>query len=95
MPDKAYKGGLSREDAKASAMRSSARWRRVRALVGKLCADPLERTSARAGSSVAEDVHHIVPIAERPDLAYERSNLMPVCRSCHKLMERHTNEIRW
>lgn len=29
-------------------------------------------------------VHHILYLRDRPDLAYERSNLMPLCHDCHE-----------
>ena len=31
----------------------------------------------------AEVAHHIVPIAERPDLAYSLSNGVALCNKCH------------
>lgn len=49
-------------------------------------------------------VHHIQPLREHPELAYERSNLMPLCHDCHeRLHERgiytapsgYTNEEKW
>lgn len=40
---------------------------------------------------LADDRHHIIPIEERPDLAYDEDNLMNVCRMCHSRLERMTN----
>ena len=38
----------------------------------------------RYGRNVpAEAAHHIVPIKERPDLAYRVSNGVSLCRKCH------------
>lgn len=34
--------------------------------------------------TVATEVHHIQPRNERPDLTFERSNLLPLCSSCHE-----------
>ena len=34
-----------------------------------------------------DEVHHIIPIEERPDLAFVEDNLMSVCRECHEEME--------
>lgn len=31
----------------------------------------------------AEEVHHIVPISERPDMRLIMSNLQSACKSCH------------
>lgn len=49
--------------------------------------------------------HHILYLRDRPDLAYERSNLMPLCHDCHERIHgrgqyaagrpRFTNEERW
>lgn len=29
-------------------------------------------------------VHHIKPLREHPELAYDRNNLMPLCHDCHE-----------
>ena len=44
------------------------------------------------------DIHHIKPLEERPDLAYELDNLMVVCKNCHNYLEgRHwkQKEKKW
>lgn len=33
-------------------------------------------------------LHHRLPLAERPDLKYEPSNLEPLCNACHEAVER-------
>lgn len=49
-------------------------------------------------------VHHIKPLREHPELAYERSNLMPLCHDCHERIHKRgiyaeqkgfVNEERW
>ena len=40
----------------------------------------------------ARYVHHIVPYDERPDLALEPGNLVPLCAACHNRM--HPEKIR-
>jgi len=30
-----------------------------------------------------EEVHHVIPRAQRPDLMYDLSNLETVCKDCH------------
>jgi len=30
-----------------------------------------------------EEVHHIIPRAQRPDLCYDINNLATLCRECH------------
>jgi 5-methylcytosine-specific restriction endonuclease McrA len=48
--------------------------------------------------------HHIKPLREHPELAYEPSNLMPLCHDCHERIHGRgiyqkpkgfTNEERW
>jgi 5-methylcytosine-specific restriction endonuclease McrA len=57
-------------------------WQRLRPTV--LDEEPLCRFCAGKGLAVAAtEVDHIVPIALRPDLRLVRSNLRPLCRSCH------------
>lgn len=53
------------------------RWRKVRRLV--LSSEP----SCRVCGRPATEVHHIEKASERPDLAYDLDNLMPLCRACH------------
>lgn len=49
-------------------------------------------------------VHHIKPLRIAPELAYERSNLMPLCHDCHEGIHKRgiyaapkgfVNEERW
>ena len=61
---------------------SSAPWRKCRAAVlaeRPLCEDCLERGEL----TTATQVHHVVERKERPDLAYDMSNLRSLCASCH------------
>lgn len=34
------------------------------------------------------DVHHVVPVSSDDSLAFDPSNLIAVCRACHRVMER-------
>ncbi|MBT8198950.1 MAG: HNH endonuclease [Acidimicrobiia bacterium] len=36
----------------------------------------------------AVDVHHRIPMKQRPDLTYVRSNLEPLCKACHTREEK-------
>ena len=63
----------------------SAAWRYLR---GVVLAESAQRSET--GSPVcamcgdrATAVDHRVPVSERPDLAFERSNLRPICRKCN------------
>ena len=61
---------------------STARWARIRSVV--LNEDPLcQECLSKGRCTVANVVHHIVDLVERPDLALTRSNLMSLCSSCH------------
>jgi 5-methylcytosine-specific restriction enzyme A len=61
---------------------AGARWIGLRAL--KLATDPLcEVCRARGDLTPAGHVHHKQPRKQRPDLAYEWSNLESVCPPCH------------
>lgn len=62
--------------------RSTARWRRVRAM--KLAQQPLCETCEAAGKTVAAtEVDHVQGIWERPDLVYTMENLTSYCVPCH------------
>ena len=37
---------------------------------------------------LATEIHHVEPVSARPDLKFEPSNLLPLCRACH---QRRTN----
>lgn len=53
-------------------------WRQLRDQV--LSEEPLCRMCRNAMPS---HVDHIIPIVDRPDLAFKRSNLQALCVSCH------------
>jgi len=57
-------------------------WRQVRQqhiTDDPLCEDCLKIGIARP----VEEVHHVIPIADRPELRLERSNLVSLCKECH------------
>lgn len=63
-----------------SVMRYGTEWRKIRAAFIK--ANPLCHKCLDAGRlTPAQEVHHIVPL--RDGGTHERSNLMPLCVSCH------------
>ena len=74
------------------------RWYTVRAQAlqrdGGLCRDCLDRVKQGRGGKVrrATIVHHVIPKEERPDLAFELSNLRSVCAICHN--QRHPEKGR-
>jgi hypothetical protein len=67
-------------------LRCSPHWRKVRKVklsMSPLCEDPHGDHKRFGVTTSAEQVHHIEPIGERPDLAFTMSNLMSVCVRCH------------
>ncbi len=72
--------------AEARRIRSSTRWRKVRAL--KLARDPLCEDCLEHGvTEVATQVHHVEGLAARPDLAFTSANLRALCTVCHARRE--------
>ena len=72
--------------ALAKRLRSSKRWQMARAWVlaqGPLCADPYGHHARFAETVLAAEVDHIIGLALRPDLAFERENLQALCLTCH------------
>jgi 5-methylcytosine-specific restriction endonuclease McrA len=72
--------------ALAKRLRSTKRWQTVRLWVlaeGPMCADPYGHHVRFGETVLAAEVDHIIGLALRPDLAFERENLMPLCRGCH------------
>jgi len=72
--------------ALADRLRTSTRWRRLRA--AKLARDPLCHDCLEHGvTTAAQQVHHLVGVVERPDLAFDMENLMSLCTTCHARRE--------
>ena len=69
-----------------SQIRNTSRWRNLSAYIRSkqpFCADPFNRHTA----TLADDVHHVIPIVKEPSLAYDKRNLVPLCRKCHAEVE--------
>lgn len=84
-------------DARYISLINTTRWRKVRGLI--LSAEPLcQRCRQRGKLTSAREVHHIVPLesisdpAEQERMAYAVSNLMSVCRDCHKAIHRELSK---
>src|SRR5579864_6363920 len=57
-------------------------WRRLRAF--KLSIDPFCQIRLKGcHGRIATEVHHVIPIRQRPDLRFEWSNLISSCKPCH------------
>jgi len=73
-------------------LRSTNRWKECSKSIRRcnpLCADPLGHHAKDGRPVPSEEVHHIEPLAKRPDLAFDGSNLIALCRKCHEAVERH------
>ena len=72
--------------AKANRLRSSSQWKKVRAI--KLACDPCCEDCREHGVTMAaQQVHHMEPVAMRPDLAFVMENLRSLCTTCHAKRE--------
>lgn len=72
---------------KAGDPRRTAQWRRLRTLVlarrpliCHRCGKPID-TTLRHPHPMSAQVDHLIPIEERPDLAYTLTNLAPIHRT--------------
>jgi hypothetical protein len=75
--------------AEAKRFRDSTRWQRFREWFKQrhpLCCDPFG-DHANMLAAVAQ-VHHVLPLVERPDLGLEEENCRPLCTGCHATVER-------
>ena len=98
---RAYDAGTRRNDpalALAARIRNSVQWQKVRALHKAqcpLCCDPFKVHVLLPRPN--QQSHHIMSLIERPDLAYDMTNLAPLCTACHgrvEGMERKGEETR-
>lgn len=74
----------------ARAIRASTRWTHVSTRHRKkypLCADPFGHHATDGIVVPVDDVHHVKPLEEHPELAFTESNLMSVCRACHTKLD--------
>jgi len=79
-----------RRDSEAVAIRNSARWQKLRALVLReepLCRDPYGEHALSGRHEPAAEVHHIVPLTVNPSFGYVRSNLAALCIDCHRRVD--------
>jgi len=82
---------------RAKQIRSSARWRRVRAKQMSrqpLCADPFGQHERDGITIAGEQVHHVKPLRTHADLAFDLSNLMTVCIGCHAKLDSGREPLR-
>jgi 5-methylcytosine-specific restriction endonuclease McrA len=79
--------------AEAARIRSGVAWQKVRKMhraYEPLCCDPFSDHPHEPRAN--QTSHHIIPLVERPDLAYDMKNLAPLCTRCHAKLERMERE---
>lgn len=83
------KGGMMDNYKHSDPIYHTETWKLVRAQAlardGGLCRDCMDRVKSGRGGKVrrATMVHHVIPVKERPDLAYNLENLRSLCNICH------------
>jgi 5-methylcytosine-specific restriction endonuclease McrA len=69
----------------------TAAWKRARA--SYLRKHPLCRMHGERGRVVAATVvDHVVPVKDRPDLAWSSDNWQPLCRDCHEIHKKRIEQ---
>lgn len=77
----------------AARFRSTQRWRKLSStflIMNPLCIDPFSIHDTNFSPAI--QVHHIVPLVERMDLALEWNNLASICIGCHRKVEQLVRE---
>lgn len=77
-------GMRPRYDRHGAAVYRSKRWKSVRFLAKRRDGFACAECSARGRL----EVHHVKPIKTHPELAFELSNLLSLCPSCHARITR-------
>jgi 5-methylcytosine-specific restriction endonuclease McrA len=86
-PERQYE--LRRRNDLSVTMRRGNQWRKVSQLVraqNPLCCDPLDLH--KGWPVAAQQVHHVIPAEDRPDLILVLENCASVCIKCHSEVER-------
>jgi 5-methylcytosine-specific restriction endonuclease McrA len=92
------------DDKEAKQFYDSAKWKRKRLMILERdhheCQDCLKRIKEKENLRGYEhrirratEVHHIIELKEKPELALEDSNLVSLCTQCHN--ERHGRYIHY
>lgn len=79
-----HRGQYDQERGSAASRGYDRKWREFRILYLQdhpLCVDCLIENVVRA----AEEIHHTIKVRKRPDLQYEESNLLALCKPHHSV----------
>ena len=75
---------MGKERLKKQGFYGKAAWQRLRRMARQrdnyLCQECLKEKRI----TQAEEVHHVKPVDECPELAMDLSNLVSLCRACHE-----------
>lgn len=71
----------------ACKLRGSQRWRNLRGMY--LRRNPVCQDCAKVA---AKEVHHIIGVAEHPELCFETENLRSLCKVCHDKRHKRRKE---
>lgn len=70
------------------------RWRKKREVILKRDGYRCRECKRYGKSKGAEQVHHVKPVKNNPELWFVNNNLISLCTSCHnKCHDRNTNEL--
>ena len=58
-------------------------------MLNPICVDPFRLHPNQVRDNV--QVHHIIPIVVRPDLAFREDNCMSLCPECHAKAEKESD----
>lgn len=58
------------------------------------CEDPYGEHAKRNTMAQTKQVHHVRGLATHPELAFDESNLMSVCWTCHARLESEARSDR-
>ena len=73
----------ARTDKEYQSIYSSSAWKKIRRVALTRANGLCEQCMKQGKISYVEDVHHIIPIKDDIKKAYDISNLICLCRSCH------------
>ena len=80
----------------AKKIRDSTAWQKARRFFvaqNPVCIDPFKWHGMQY-PALTQHAHHILPLIDRPDLAFDGANLAPLCAPCHASVEAMERKVR-